>query len=171
MMLVNWVWPNPGTELPTTRPAATAVAARPTTSSATITRAPILPATILPSPVPTNTPNTPLPEPEVTAMITLLGPPMESAVAIGGRLTFYWTYSEPLPPGQQFVFTLRQNETAVFTETIVEPNLGAGFQLMLHLNDLALSPGTAVWQLHLEWVDEQRQILTSEARVIILLPE
>jgi hypothetical protein len=92
-------------------------------------------------------------------------------VALNGRLAFYWTYSEPLLPGQQFVLTMQQNETAVRAKAIAEPNLGDGFQLLINLADLAILPGTAVWQLHLEWAEEQQQLLTSEERIIILLPE
>jgi hypothetical protein len=168
IVLINWVWPDTASELPPTQPGPTAVSAQPTTSSATVTRLPILPATILPSPPPTITP---LPEPDITAAITLLGPPPESSVPLNGRLTFYWRYSEPLPPGQQFVLTLWQNEAVVGTKSIVQPNLGDGFQLLVSLDELALSPGTAVWQLHLERLDEPQPLLASEERIIILLPE
>lgn len=74
-------------------------------------------------------------------------------------------------PGQQFILTVRQNETVVATQSIAEPNLGSGFQLQVELADLALVPGTAVWQLHLEWTENQQQLLASEERTIILLPE
>lgn len=168
IVLINWVWPNTIGEPPGTRPSATAVAVQSTTTSATATRPPILPATILPSPTPTLTP---LPEPDTTAAIALLGPPPESSVAVNGRLTFYWTYSKPLLPGQQFVLTLRQDETVSTTQSIAEPNLGDGFQLLVDLAELAVVPGTAVWQLHLEWVDDPQPLLISEDRTIILLPE
>lgn len=168
IVLINWVWSDTVGELPTTRLSPTAVADQPNTSSASATRPPILPATVLPSPTPTITP---LPELDNTAAISLLGPPPGSSVAVNGRLTFYWTYSEPLLPGQQFVLTLRQNNTVVSTQSIIGPNLGDGFQLLVDLNALTLEPGTAVWQLHLEWIDEQQPLLTSEERQIILLPE
>lgn len=168
IVLINWVWPDTASELPPTRSNPTAVSSQPTTSSATATRPPILLATILPSPTSTTTL---LPEPDATAAITLLGPPPESGVALNGRLAFYWSYPEPLLPDQQFVLTLQQNETVVRAETIAEPNLGDSFQLLVNLADLALSPGTAVWRLHLEWADEQQQLLTSEERTIILLLE
>ncbi|MAT98161.1 MAG: hypothetical protein CL608_13535 [Anaerolineaceae bacterium] len=169
IVLINWVWSDTPGEPAGTRPSATAVAIQSTTTSATVTRPPILPATILPSPTPTLTP---LPIPDtITEAITLLGPPPESSVAVNGRLAFYWTYPKPLLPGQQFVLTLQQNETVITTQTIAVPNLGDGFQLPIELAELALVPGTAVWQLHLEWADDPQQLLTSEARTIILLPE
>lgn len=169
IVLINWVWPDTPGEPSETRPSATAVAIQPTTTSATATRPPILPATILPSPTPTLTP---LPDPDtITEAITLLGPPPESSVAVNGRLAFYWTYPQPLLPGQQFVLTLRQNETVITTQSIAEPNLGEGFQLLVDLAELAVVPGTAVWQLHLEWADDPQQLLPSEERIIILLPE
>lgn len=167
-VLINWVWPNTTSERPSIRSNPTAVSAQPNASSATVTRPAILPATILPSPIPTNTP---LPEIDNTAAITLLGPPPQSSVALNGRLAFYWTYSESLLPGQQFVLTLRQNDAVVGTQSLAEPNLGDAFQLLVALDTLSLSPGTAVWQLHLEWDDEQQPLLTSEERSIILLPE
>ena len=167
IVLINWVWPDTASQPPPIRPSATAVAAQPTAISTTATRPPILPATILPSPTPTLTP---FPEPGTTAAITLLGPPPESSVALNGRLTFYWSYSEPVPSGQQFVLTLRQNDTIITTQSIAVPNFGDAFQILINLADLALSPGTTVWQLHLEWTDEQ-QLLTSEERTLILLPQ
>jgi len=92
-------------------------------------------------------------------------------VALNGRLAFYWTYSGALLPGQQFVLTLRQNDAVIGTQSLARPNLGNSFQLLVELDTLSLSPGTAVWQLHLEWNDEQQPLLTSEERSIILLPE
>ncbi len=167
IVLINWVWPDNVSEPVSTRPSSTAVAAQPATASATATRPPILPATILPSPTPTLTP---LPDPGTAAAITLLGPPPESSVALNGRLPFYWRYTEPVPSGQQFVLTLRQNGTVITIQSIAEPNFGDAFQLLINLADLAVAPGTAVWQLHLEWTDGQ-QLLTSEERTLILLPE
>ncbi len=168
IVLINWVWPDTLSERPPTRTDPTAVSAQPNASSNTATRPAILPATILPSPIPTNTP---LPEIDNSAAITLLGPPPQSSVARNGRLAFYWTYSESLLAGQQFVLTLRQNDAVVGTQSIAEPNLGDGFQLLVDFDELSLSPGTAVWQLHLAWNDEQQPLLISEERFIILLSE
>ncbi len=166
--LFNLFGPGVTDQQPPAQNSPTAISAQVTTPSATVTRGPILRATILPSPTPTITP---LPELTTTAAITLLGPPTESSVALNGRLTFYWTYSEPLLTGQQFVFTLRQNDTIISTQAIAAPNLGNGFQLLVDLQELTLSSGTAVWQLHLEWKDEQQPLLNSEERLILLLPE
>lgn len=168
IVLINWVWPGAVAESPATPTSPTAVAAQTNTFPATATRPPILRATILPSPAPSRTP---LPDLAALASITLLGPPPESAVAANGRLAFYWTYSETLLPDQQFVLSLWQNDAIVATETITQPNLGNGFQLLVDLEAAAILPGTAVWQLHLEWADEPQQLLTSEQRTIILLPE
>jgi hypothetical protein len=158
---------NPGENMAQSTPVlSTAVSAPPATPSATPTRPPILRATILPSPTPSNTPPPALP---ATAAITLLGPPPESSVSQNGRIVFYWHYAEPLLPGQQFVLTLKQNEAIIFAKSIEQSNLGSDFQLLLDLDELLALPGTAVWQLHLEWADTQQQLLLSEERMLVLL--
>lgn len=132
------------------------------------TRPPILQATILPSPTPTTTPRPGAPE---TAVITLSGPPNESSVAQDGRLVFYWSYSEPLQPRQQLVLTLRQNDNTWVLGGLNQPNFGAGFQLLVDFSAVETAVGTAVWQIHLQWTDEEQPLLTSETRLITFLPE
>lgn len=146
----------------------TAVSTQSATHSTSSTRPAIQQAIILPSATPSNTPR---PNLATTATITLLGPPPESSVPLNGRLAFYWRFSEPLLPGQQFVFTLWQNETIISEAFVTQANLGDGFQLVLDLGDVPILPGTAVWQLRLEWIDTHLQLLTSEARSLIFLSE
>jgi hypothetical protein len=152
----------------TARLTPTAVSTQPATHTANPTRPAILQATILPSPIPSSTPR---PNPATTATITLLGPPPASNVPLNGRLAFYWRFSEPLLPGQQFVFSLWQNEAIISEQSVSQANLGDGFQLVLDLEELSILPGTAVWQLHLEWADTPQQLLASETRSLIFLSE
>ncbi|WP_420631215.1 hypothetical protein [Candidatus Leptofilum sp.] len=150
-------------------PAATAVsiATQPATPIATSTRPPILLATILPSPTPTITPRPTVP-PEAT--IHLFGPPNESTLPLNGRIAFFWQYSEPLLPGQELLFTLRQNDAVIATSRLNQPNFGTGYQILLELEDIA-AVGTAVWQVNLQWEDEKTPLLSSENRSLLLLSE
>lgn len=148
-------------------PTGTAVSAHPTTAATTPTRPPILQATILPSPTPTSTPR---PTISSEAMITLLGPPNESSLPLNGRIAFYWHYSEPLLAGQELVLTLRQNDIVIATSTLNQPNIGAGYQIVIEMADVAEAE-TADWQVHLQWADDKTPLLTSENRFIRLLSE
>lgn len=129
---------------------------------------PILQATILPSPTPTNTPRPDVPE---TAVITLFGPPDESSLAQNGRLTFFWTYAAPLPPRQQFVLTLRQNGTIQVLGTLDQPNMGDSYQIQVDFAAIEPAVGTAVWQVQLQWIDEEQPLRSSEERQITFLPQ
>jgi hypothetical protein len=145
-------------------------------STSTSTRPPILPATILPSPTPTNTPlpdipETPTPGEAETAVITLFGPPNESSLPLNGRLAFYWSYPAPLPPGQQFVLTLRQKEVIHILGVLDHPNFGDSYQIQVDFEPVETVVGTAVWQVQLRWSDEEHPLLTSEVRQITFLPE
>lgn len=131
------------------------------------TRPPILLATILPSPTPTITPRPDVPE---TAVITLFGPPDASSLPQNGRLTFFWNYSEALQARQQFVLTLQQNGTTTVLGTVNMPNFGAAYQLSVDFDAVEPAVGTAVWQLHLQWVDEDQPLLSSDERQITFLP-
>jgi len=159
--------------VPPTTPSPTPTGVTPTAVSdqpppdRTPTRAPILLATILPSPTPTITPR-PAILPDAT--ITLLGPPDESSFYLHDPITFYWQYSEPLLPGQELVLILSQNDAMVATYPLAQPNLGTGFQVSVPLEEL-LVPGTAVWQVHLQWADEGRSLLTSADRRMRILSE
>ncbi len=164
IVLINWPWSTTADSHSASPTAVVSQAATPTAPA----RSPILPATVLPSRVPTNTPR---PTAAENAVITLLGPPPGSSAAAEGQVSFYWTYSEALQPGQQFVLLLHQDEVSWRAATINEPNLGDSFQLVLHLDDAAMLPGTAVWQLQLEWIDTQQPLLTSEERLLVLLTE
>lgn len=144
----------------------TAVPTQAIAAGSTPTRPPILQATVLPSPTPTATLR---PTAAASATISLLGPPAESSTPQDGRLTFYWTYSEPMLPGQEFVFTLRQNDTLLATSSLNRPNLGSGYQIFLDLADLE-TVGTAVWQVQLQWQDNVTPLVVSESRTLILLP-
>lgn len=132
------------------------------------TRAPILQATILPSPTPTPTPRPDVPQ---TAVITLFGPPDESSLPQNGRLAFYWNYSAPLQPRQQFVLTLRQNDTTQIVGSLDRPNFGDSYQLLVDFEAIAPDVGTAVWQLQLQGGAEEQLLLASEERQILFLPE
>lgn len=132
------------------------------------TRAPILQATILPSPTPTLTPRPDVPE---TAVITLLGPPDESSLPQNGRLAFYWSYPAPLPPHQQFVLILRQEESVQILGTLDQPNFGELYQLLVDFDAIEPVVGTAVWQLQLQGGAEEQLLLASEERQILFLPE
>ncbi|MBK8901377.1 MAG: hypothetical protein IPM53_09355 [Anaerolineaceae bacterium] len=162
--------------LTTTRHAETAVATHPTLTLPRATRTPfppgtrppILQATILPSPTPTSTPR---PDVLETAVITLLGPPDESSLPPDGRLAFYWAYTAPLQPRQQFVLTLRQNDANQVLGALNRPNFGDLFQIMVDFEAVEPAVGTAVWQVQLRWIDEERPLLTSEERLLTFLPE
>ncbi len=162
--------------LTTLRQTGTAVATNPTltpprptrTPLPDGTRAPILQATILPSPTPTLTPRPDVPP---TGVITLFGPPDESSLAQDGRLAFYWTYPAALQPRQQFVLTLRQNDASQILGILDRPNFGDSYQLLIDFAAVEPAVGTAVWQLQLQWIDEDRLLLTSEERQITFLPE
>ena len=132
------------------------------------TRPPILLATILPSPTPTITPRPDVPQ---TAVITLFGPPDSSSLSQDGQLTFFWTYSEPLPARQQFVLTLHQNGITTVLGMIAQPNFGDAYQLSVNFDAVELEVGTAVWQLQLQWIDEERPLLASEEREITFIRE
>ncbi|MEZ4589675.1 MAG: hypothetical protein R3D55_00825 [Chloroflexota bacterium] len=170
LMLVALVVLNvvtPKTEPPPQNEAAnTAVSPQPVANASTPTRSPILQATILPSPTPTSTP---LPDPPAEATITLFGPPAESSLPVNGRITFYWTYSEPLLPGQAMVLTVRQNDLAVAASSLTAPNFGSGYQVSLDFGELT-EGGTAVWQVHLQWQNIAEPLLQSEPRSLVLLP-
>lgn len=145
----------------------TAVPPAQSAAAATIaTRAPILLATILPSPTPTITP---LPGVPVEASIIPIGPPDESRLPLDGRITFYWTYSEPLLPGQELVLTLQQNGTILATSSLKMPNLGSNYQISLDLK--GMPAGTAVWQVHLQWQNTTEPLLVSERRSLVLEAE
>ena len=142
---------------------ATAVSTQPTIAPS-ITRPPILPATILPSP-------TPMPSPQPTTSagnITLLGPPPDSTFLQNGQGTpqvaFFWSYSQPLQNRQRFVLTLQQNENSFVAGTLEQSNLGKNYQLIVNLADLPARADTAVWQIHLEWVETSIRIHSSKAR-------
>ena len=145
----------------------TAVASQADIATDTNTRPPILQATILPSRTPTTTPPLPLP---AEAAIVLFGPPAESILPGNGRIAFYWTYSETIQPGQELVLTLRQNEAIIATAAVSQPNFGAGFQAVVDLGEVA-TPGTAVWQIHLQEKGALEPLLTSETRSLTLLSE
>lgn len=154
-----------------TAPAAgTAVSAQqpPAAPATPVPRPPILQATILPSPTPTITP---FPTVANFATITLYGPPAEASVLQNGRFTVYWTYSEALLPGQQFVLLLQQNEQLLPVGTVAGPNFGEGYQLLINLDGSGILPGTAVWQLQLEWANQPGSLLASEERILVVLPE
>jgi hypothetical protein len=141
----------------------TPAATQPGTTPSTATRAPILPAIILPSPTPTIAPSPQLP---ATAAITVYGPPPNSNLPQNGRIAFYWTYSESVQPGQQFALSLRQDGEVFTLGTVVEPNAGDTFQLLIDFSSINVLPGTAVWQLHLEWQNEAFPLVSSQERII-----
>lgn len=148
-----------------TRPASTAVAAQPTTISSTPSLPPILQATVLPSPTPTITPR---PNIAPEANILLYGPPNNSRLPLDGRISFYWHYSQPLLPGQELIFTLRQNDNVIAAAQLKQPNFGNSYQTLIELEEIATA-GTAVWQVHLQWADEGIPLLTSEERTLIAI--
>jgi hypothetical protein len=135
------------------------------------TRPPILPATILPATLaPSATPGaTSRPQLANSAAITLMGPPDNSSFPQNGSVSFYWTFSEQLQPGQQFVLFMQQNGQALPLGALTEPNLGSGFQLMIDLRDVAVS-GTAVWQIRLQWIGEEQWLIAAE-RSLTISPE
>lgn len=133
-------------------------------TSATPTRPPILQATILPSPTPTITP---LPTLPTGAAIDLVGPPDESILPTNGRITFIWTYSEPLEPGQELVFTLQHNDTILATSSLTRPNFGNAYQISLDVSELA-EVETAVWHVHLQWKMEKVPLVRSENRTMTI---
>lgn len=141
----------------------TTVPTQPGATPLTPTRAPILPAIILSSPTPTMAP---LPQMPALATIALYGPPPNSNLPQNGRTAFYWAYSEPVQAGQQFVLSLRQNGQVFILGTAVEPNIGDTFQLLIDFSAIDILPGTAVWQLHLEWQNEALPLVASQERVI-----
>lgn len=142
----------------------TAVASQPSIAPPT-SRPPILPATILPSPT-----LTPSPRPTaLTGNITLLGPPPDSTFLQDGQAAFLWSYSEPLPTEQQFVLTLQQNEETIAVGSLGQPNFGDDYRLFVSFSDLPFVADTAVWQLHLEWMETSTLIQRSEARSLSFL--
>lgn len=139
---------------------------QPTTGSSQ-TRPPILPAIILPTPTSTAQSRPTLP---ASANITLIGPPNNSSFTQNGRVSFYWTFSEQLEPGQQFIFSLRQNEQELIQHNLPEANLGSIYHLQIDLGKLTIEPGTAVWQIGLRWADEEQWLLVSNERNLNILP-
>lgn len=148
----------------------TAVSSRTATPPSAVTRTqpPILPATILPTAVPTATP---LPELTDTALITLLGPPPKAMMPRNSQVAFYWRFSQPLPLGQQFVLILEQNEITVAATPVNAPNLGDGYQFLLDFADSSFASGPLMWQIQLQWTEDQQPLLSSEKRTLVLLPE
>ena len=146
----------------------TAVSSTQNPPAATATRRPILQATILPSPTPAATPRLELP---ITTDIIPIGPPANSSLPRNSRIAFYWTFSGSLQPGQEFVLTMQQNDEEIALGTATRPNLGDGYQLLVDLTTVDVLPGTAVWQLHLEWSENHQRLLSSEERTITFLPE
>jgi hypothetical protein len=158
------------TDTPTLSPEAqgsTAVSAQTPLPTDTNTRPPILQATILPSPTPTATPRPPVP---AEATITLFGPPTESSLPLNGRLTFYWTYSESLLPGQEMVLILRQTDQSLIMGSLKQTNVGNGFQVLVEVPE-QLDEGTAVWQVQLNWEDTSDPLLSSESRSLTLFSQ
>lgn len=131
------------------------------------TRPPILTAIILPTPTSTAPSRPSLP---ASASITLLGPPNNSSFAQNGRISFYWTFSKQLEPGQQFDFVLRQNDQELIQLNLPEANLGSVYQLQIDLGELTIEPGTAVWQIGLRWTNEAQWLLVSNERNLNILP-
>lgn len=132
------------------------------------TRQPILQATILPSPTPTATSRPLLPD---NAAINLIGPPPGSSFPSDGRITFYWQLANPIQSGQQIVLALRQNDREQIVASLDQANFGDGYQVSVNLRDVDILPGTAVWQLHLEWAEDQQRLLSSEARDLTIQNE
>ena len=165
LALVNILLPEEETaEISSNSP--TAVSTPRLTPATTGTRPPILPATILPTAVPTPAPT---PEPE-SATITLLGPPAAATLSENSQLAFYWRYSQPLPPNQQFVLTLQQNGITVASQPVDSPNLGDNYQFLLDLADSSFASGTLIWQIQLQESDDKQVLITSEERTLVLLP-
>lgn len=166
IVIINLLSPDPVESEPN-RTVRTAVAVQVSSPQAAGTRQPILQATILPSPTPTVTPLSPI---STNAAILLFGPPPGSILPALSRVAFYWSYSETIQPGQEFVLTVRQNGDIVATTAVSQPNFGDSYQAALDFGEIA-APGTAVWQVHLQWRNEAEPLLTSETRNFTLLPE
>ena len=165
IILIN-LFSSEGSPAPTTPSQNTAVPEANHPNDGQITRPPILPATILPSPTPSATPKPDLPE---SAQIGLLGPPAGSSLPLNGRTVFYWTYSEQLLPGQVFALQIIQFDQITTHELVTQPNFGDAYQVSIAMDEITAA-GTAVWQIHLKWRDQQDLILSSEERIINLLP-
>lgn len=164
IVALNWLSP-PSLATQTPSREATAVPPQISASTTNHTPSPILQATILPSPTPTVTP---LPEVVSEARITLLGPPAESSFPANGRIAFYWTYSEQLLPGQEFVFTLRENGEVLATSSLSAPNFGTAYQIVLDMAEV-IEGETAVWQVQLQWQNIDQPLLASENRTLSLM--
>ncbi len=145
----------------------TAVSPTQPSISSTPTRSPILPAIILPTPTATALPPPPLPN---SASITLIGPPDESSILRNSPVSFYWAYTEQLQPEQQFVFILQQGEQEVVRGILREPNLGDSYRFQMNLKDSVIEPGTAVWQIGLQWLSEEQWLIASPQRNLIIMP-
>ena len=162
VVLLNFFVGNPPTN-ETLELAETAVSSAP----ASATRPPILQAIILPSPTPAATTR---PRPPATAAIEPMGPPQNSSVLQNSLITFYWTYTGVMEPGQEFVITVEQDEMVTVLGTILEPNFGDGFQLAADLSPVDTVAGTAVWRIDLRWKDDNFVLLSSAERTFIFLP-
>lgn len=165
-LIINWLTPNQRRDEVVLLQ--TAVSQPQPTLSNTRTRPPILPATILPTLTPTPLPLLSLPS---SASITLIGPPDNSRLSKNGPVSFYWAYSEQLQSGQQFVFILLQNKQEIIRRVSTEANLGSGFQFQINLQETIVEPGTAVWQIGLQWIDEEEWLIASPQRNLTIMSQ
>ncbi|MCA9897257.1 MAG: hypothetical protein KC433_03660 [Anaerolineales bacterium] len=165
IVALNWFMP-PSLATQTPSREATAVPPQISASTTNHTPSPILQATILPSPTPTATP---LPAVVPEASITLLGPPAEGNFSVNDRIAFYWAYSEDLLPGQEFLFTLRENAEILAASSLRAPNFGTAYQIVLDMTDVVTEGETAVWQVQLQWQNIDQPLLASENRTLSLM--
>ena len=168
MLLINMFMPNKQqVEVVSAETAVPIPTPQPPAAGNSQTRPPILPAIILPTPTSTAQSRPQLP---ASANITLVGPPNNSSFAQNGRISFYWTFSEQLQPGQQFVFILGQNDQELVRRNLPEANLGSGYQVQIDLRELTIEQGTAIWQIGLRWTNEEQWLLVSNERNLNILP-
>jgi len=65
-------------------------------------------------------------------------------------VTFYWSSPEPLAPGQQFTVYLLADSVQVALGSIVEANLGLGYQLSAVPGQGIEQPGQFSWLIAVE---------------------
>lgn len=117
--------------------------------------------------VPQTTPTAVPPTPTVIRPLITLGPPTDSRFRLDDRVTFYWTWSEPLTADQQFALYVESDAGRALVGVIDEANLGTAFQLTAALADIAAA-GQYRWLVRLEDTGSQVVIAESLPRIIHL---
>lgn len=103
------------------------------------------------------------------ANIQLFGPPSGSVYRLDDVISFYWSAPVALAAGEQFIVYLNTGEERIALGTIVEPNLGQGYQLQASVDQFIGQAGTYSWQVVLEKDETGVMIGQSDLRSFMIV--